>query len=109
MVAVCDRSAGTVTVNLVFGAFPVGQPIQTAVRTVSDMIERFSEPVSTQYGPTSWFHAPEITDPAHVERFIESTFGDGALISNSYNSFWNHIPPVENDVARRDLLECAGR
>ena len=109
MVAVCDRGVGTVTVNLFFGAFPVALPVQAAVRTAAGRVERFGEPVSTQYGSASGFHAPEITDPGEVERFIESAFSDGALISNGYNSFWNRIPPAENDAARRDLLECAGR
>ena len=109
MAAVCDRSARTTTVHLFFGAFPVGLPVQAAVRTAAGRVERFGEPVSTQYGPASGFHAPIITDPADVERFIGSAFSNGALISNGYNSFWNRIPPAENDAARRELLECAGR
>ena len=109
MVAVCDRRTGAVTVSLFFGSFPVAQPVQTAVRTASGRIERFGEPVSTQYGSASGFHHPVITDPADAERFIGSAFSAGALISNGYNSFWNRIPPAENDAGRRRLAECAGR
>ena len=35
MVVACDRTAGAVTVNLFFGAFPVAQPVQASVRTAS--------------------------------------------------------------------------
>ena len=105
IVAVCE--AGDLQARMYFGGFPVGKPVQAAVRAPGGRILRLGPVVRA--GPRSGFHDPVIDDDAMVRHVVDHAFRNGALASNGHNSIWNRIPDAENADARRRLLECGTR
>ena len=106
--ATCERATRALGVWLYFGPFPASTPVQTAVRTADGRIERFGPVVSTAHGASSGFHAPQLTEPGDVVRFLGNAFTTGALVSNGHMSWWHRVPATANAEARRTLLACAG-
>jgi len=100
-----DCADPTPVVYAHFGSFPTDRrPVQMAVRTRDGSVEVFGARVIGGAGPRSGFHAPQLTDPEDIVRFLAAAFQPGALISNGYRSVWNRVGPdrlgqVEDRIA----------
>ncbi len=108
VVVVCDIATGRLEGHLSFGSFPENRPVQAAVLAPDGALERFGPVVVTEHGALSGFHSP-IVEGDDVLRLMAAAFSEGALVSNGWRSVWNRIPAADNDRARVDILECAGR
>lgn len=109
LAAVCaTEGPRRVEATAFFGAFPVDRrPVQLAVRTAQETVERFGPVVSV--GPEAGFHSPRIVDPADAARFARAAFRPGSLVSNGFRSFWNRAGEARNRAVRRAFLACLGR
>ena len=91
-----------------FGGFPGDRrPVQLAVRTAGEAVERFGGVVTG--GPESGFHSPRIVDPAEAERFAEAAPRPGAPVSNGFRSFWNRAGEARNTEVREAFIACLRR
>ncbi len=87
-----------------FGSFPADRRrVQMAVRTVAGSVERFGAVVSAE--PRSGFHAPQLTDPADIDRFLRAALAPGSLISNGYRSVWNRVDADRLEEVRDRIAE----
>ena len=90
--------------NVYLGAFPTpGRRLQLAVRRADGRIERFG-PVFTA-GTRSGFHSPQL-DGADLDRFLAAIRGNGALVSNGFNSYFVRYGEADHASLRRFVDAC---
>lgn len=103
LVVTCDRATTVLEAILFFSFFPVGKPVQVAIRKSDGQSWRFGHQIVAP--ARAGFHSPIIGEP-EVRHFLDYAFSHGSLISNGHNSFWNRLPPGENKRAREALSDC---
>lgn len=84
------------------GAFPTpARRLQLAVRRSDGQVERFG-PVFAA-GAESGFHSPQL-DGADLRRFLAAIRGNGALVSNGFNSYF--VRNADHASLRRFVDAC---
>ena len=99
----CERpSRPRLTVYL--GAFPSpARVLQLAVRRAGGAIERFG-PVF-RAGAESGFHSPQLEGP-ELRRFLAAIRGNGALVSNGFNSYFVRSSAADHALLQRFADGC---
>ena len=96
------RSRPRLTVYL--GAFPSpARVLQLGVRRADGAIERFG-PVF-RAGSESGFHSPQLEGP-DLRRFLAAIRGDGALVSNGFNSYFVRSGATDHARLQRFADTC---
>ncbi len=86
------------------GGFPSpAQVLQLAVRRADGAIERFG-PVF-RAGSESGFHSPQLTGP-DLRRFLAAIRGNGALVSNGFNSYFVRSGAADHGRLQRFADTC---
>ena len=86
------------------GAFPTpARRLQLAVRRTDGRIERFG-PVFTA-DARSGFHSPQL-DNSDLDRFLAAIRGNGALVSNGFNSYFVRYREADHASLRRFVDAC---
>jgi len=86
------------------GAFPSpARVLQLAVRRADGRIERFGPVFSA--GAESGFHSPQLQGP-DLHRFLAAIRGYGALVSNSFNSYFVRASDADHALLQRFANGC---